>query len=128
MTVKIDGEIMPEAAIEFELSRLVRFYAEHMNEAQIREQMDSLKKRAIEQAIGAKLLINEAARMDIVIPDEEIEVSFRQMVENVGGEAAIKGVMAQQGLDEKGVKENIREGRRVDQLVETLTAGISDPT
>ncbi len=128
MTIKVNGEEIPEAAIEFELSRLIQFYAQHMDEAQIRLQMESLKERALEQAIGAKLLILEASRMDISVSDDDVEKSYSQMVENVGGEAAFKGVMAQQGLDDKAVKENIREGRRVDHLVETLTSGLSDPT
>jgi peptidyl-prolyl cis-trans isomerase C len=128
MKVTVNGEVIQEAAIEFELSRLLRFYAEHMDESQVREQMDSLKARAIDQAIGAKLLILEAAKMDIPVSEDDVEASFKQMIESVGGDVAFKGVMAQQGLDEKGVKDNIKEGRRVDHLVASITAGISDPT
>jgi parvulin-like peptidyl-prolyl isomerase len=128
MTIRVNGEEIPEAAIEFELSRLIQFYAQHMDETQIRQQMDPLKERAVEQAIGAKLLIIEASRMNITVSEDDVEKSYAQMVENVGGEAAFKGVMAKQGLDDKSVKENIREGRRVDHLVETLTSGLSDPT
>ena len=54
--VWIDGEELPQAAIEFELARLVRFYREHAPPESVESQMDVLRRRAVDQAIGAKLL------------------------------------------------------------------------
>lgn len=126
--VKVNGEEIPEAAIEFELERLIRFYAQHMDESQVRAQMDSLKKRAKEQAIGAKLLINEAVRMDIAVSEDEVDGKFNYTVQGAGGEEAFKDMLAQQGYTEQMVRDNIREGCKVDKLVEKITEGLSDPT
>ena len=53
--IRVNGEPLPEAAIRFELDRLVRFYREHLPAEQLNAQMDTLRRRAREQAIGAKL-------------------------------------------------------------------------
>ncbi|OVE74765.1 hypothetical protein BVX97_06595 [bacterium E08(2017)] len=116
MKVTIDGEVLPDAAIEYELSRLLQFYAQHMDEAEVRSQIDVLKSRAVDQAIGAKLLIQEAARMDIAVTEDEVEQSFNAMVEGNGGMATFKGLLAQQGLDEDAVSKSITTKIEIDIL------------
>ena len=51
-TVKVNGQVIPEEAIQFELERLVRFYTEHgVSQEQIRAQLQSLLQKATDQAI-----------------------------------------------------------------------------
>ena len=73
--IKVNGREIPKNAVEFELNRLIRFYAEHgMPEDKIRHELPVLKERAEQQAIGAKLLFDEAARLDIPVSEDEIEI------------------------------------------------------
>lgn len=128
MSVKINGEYIPDAAVEFELGRLIRFYSQHMDASQVREQMDALKKRAVEQAIGAKLLIAEASRLCFKVSEADIDKSLKQMIASAGGDEALAGMMKSQHLTIDAVRENIREGCRVDKLIEKITEGTPDPS
>ena len=128
MAVKVNGDAIPDQAIEFELSRLVRFYSGHMDASEIRKQMDVLKERAKQQAIGAKLLIDEARRLDLHPPDDLVENQVQQMIKEAGGDEAFEEITKKQGLTIDYVRRNVAEGRRVDMLVEKLTEGLDDPT
>ncbi len=90
MSVKINGEIIPDEAIEFELKRLVKFYSQHMPPGEVSKQMELLRKKAKEQAIGAKLLMNEAARLDIRVPPQDIDKKLEEMKKSMGGEKAFR--------------------------------------
>jgi len=128
MSVRVNGEEISAAAIQYELDRLVRFYSEHMSAEQIREQMDLLKEKATEQAVGARLLIAEAARLDIRVAKDHVEESLRRMRQNAGGEEGFQALLERQNLTEDMVRGSIERGRRVDILVGRITEGIADPT
>ncbi len=128
MVLKVNGEIVPEDAVEFELGRLIRFYSQHMNAVEMRKQMDLLRQKAKDQAIGAKLLINLAEKMNFVVTDEEVEKSLQNMIQEVGGEKAFREIICKQRVTEPMVRENIRLGRKVDMLIQKVTEGAKEPT
>lgn len=128
MTIKINGEVLPEVAIQYELERLVKFYSEHVSPEELQSQADILKKRAREQAIGAKLLINETSRLDIKVPAEEIDQRLEAMVKNAGGKAAFARLLKESSSDEAAIRKSIEQGRRVDILVERITQVVPEPT
>jgi len=128
MTLSVNGQTIPPEAIEYELGRLVRFYAEHMSEAQIRSQLPALQKKAREQAVGAKLLLDEAARLDIRVPDDDVAEKLAEVVASTGGPAEFQRVLKAQNMTEAMVRDGIAQGRKVDLLIERQAQGISDPT
>jgi peptidyl-prolyl cis-trans isomerase C len=127
VVVKVNGHVIPREAIEFELGRLVRFYAQHMPEEQVRAQLDALRRKAVEQAIGAKLLIDEALRLDIQVTDAEVEERVQAMAEEAGGVAVLQAGLKKQGVTEAAFRDQLKRGRRVDKLVATVTSGVNDP-
>lgn len=128
-TVKVNGQVIPQEAIQFELERLVRFYAEHgMSQEQIRAQLAELVKKATEQAIGAKLLMDEAHKFDFPVSGAEIDEQVEKIVQQVGGREAFEAALAQQKTSETVFREQLMRGRRVDKLVEKAVAGVADPT
>lgn len=127
--ITVNGEPVPAQAVSFELERLVKFYAQHgMSEEQIRQQLPVLRDRAIEQAIGEKLLFLEADELDIRVSDEEVDQSVFQMAREVGGMGKLRDVLARQKLDEKTLRAQIRRGKRVDKLVEQIVSSSAEPT
>lgn len=128
MTLYVNGAPIPEEAIQYELDRLVRFYSEHMSASEIRSQMDALKRHAKEQAVGARLLVVEAARLDIQVPGDDVRERLDQMIENAGGRPAFDEILRQQGMTEEAVLQSIEQGRKVDLLVDRITEGTPDPT
>lgn len=126
--VRINGEIIPEAAIQYELTRLVKFYARHMSSEQVREQMPLLKEKAKDQAIGAKLLIAEADRLDIQVDDREVDAKLSELVKSCGGRAKFDKMIAAQGVPLDTFRQSLTRGCRVDKLVAKITEGAPEPT
>ncbi len=128
MTIKINGEKIPDEAVQYEYDRLVKFYAEYISAEEIRKQLDTLRAKAKEQAIGAKLLIMEAARLDIKVPQDDINKRLDAMIKNAGGRERFDNLLRQRGLTEDTVRHSIEQGRKVDLLVERITQVVSEPT
>lgn len=128
-TIKVNGQVIPEEAIQFELERLVRFYAEHgMSQEQIRAQLKTLAQQAAQQAIGTKLLLDEAAKLDIPVSDGEVDGQVEKIVQQVGGREAFQTALANQKTTEADFREQLKRGKRVDKLVEQAVAGVNEPT
>jgi len=127
--VKVNGQTIPEEAIQFELERLVRFYTDHgMSQDQIRAQLPSFVQKATEQAIGAKLLLDEASKLDLPVSEAEIDAQVEKIVQQVGGREAFQAALAQQKTTEAAFRVQLKSGKRVDKLVEKAVAGVADPT
>ncbi|MDD2600743.1 MAG: peptidylprolyl isomerase [Kiritimatiellae bacterium] len=127
--VKVNGQIIPEDAIQFELERLVRFYTESgVTEAQIKERLAELVERATEQAIGTKLLMDEAGRRNVPVSEDEIEKQLDKVIEQVGGVDNFKAALAQQQIDEVAFRKQLEQGQRIDSLIQEAAKSVSDPT
>lgn len=125
--VTVDGCPIPPAAFAFEFARLVRFYARHLPEEQLRRQLPLLRERAVEQAIGARLLIAEAERLGIDVPAEDVDSRLAAMAGEAGGAESFAALLARQRLDEASLRAQMLRGRRVDLLVERITSGVPEP-
>lgn len=125
-TVKVGGETIPPEAIEYEFGRLVRFYSQHMPEEQVREQAPLLRKRAVEQAIGAKLLFDQASKLDLVVTAADVDEKAQEMAEQVGDVAKLKEMLKKQGVEEKTFRAQLKNGLRVDKLIAKITEGVPD--
>ena len=128
MTIRVNGEPIPEAAVQYELDRLITFYSGHMSADKIRDQMDALRKRAAQQAVGTKLLVAESRKMEFEVPAIDVDASLKTMVENAGGEEAFARLLQSQNLTLEQIRFSIRQGRKVDMLVAKVTEGAPDPT
>ncbi len=127
--IKVNGQEIPKNAVEFELNRLIRFYAEHgMPEDKIRHELPVLKERAEQQAIGAKLLFDEAARLDIPVSNDEIEERLEEMKAEAHGEERFMDILKKRGTNIVEFRNQLKLGRRVDKLVEQITSGVPEPT
>lgn len=128
MKITVNGIPLPEAAVEFELNRLLRFYSEQMSRDQLEAQLDALRRRAVDQAIGARLLLDRAEAMKLEPDVADIETRIERMEQEAGGAEAFKRALARQKLTIETVREGVRRGRRVDLLVAKITEGVDDPT
>jgi len=128
MAITINGEELPAEAIEFEYRRLLQFYSQHMPPEALKTEVDNLRAKATEQAIGAKLLVDEAQRLDIVVPGERIDKRVNDMIEQMGGREAFEARLAEHGMSEDDLRTNIGQGCKVDILVEQISAEAVEPT
>ena len=128
MAVRVNGDLIPDEAVQYELTRLVKFYAEHVSEQEIRKQMPELQARAREQAIGAKLLMDEALKLDFNVSDEKIEAKLQQVIKDAGGQQNFDELLKKQCATVDQLRTSISQGVKVDMLVERVSSDVSDPT
>ena len=128
-TAIVNGQEISAEAVNFELDRLVRFYMGHgMTMAEIRQNLPKLEAKALDQAIGAKLLLDQAARLDIPVTEKDIDAEVSRVIQQVGGEENYKKALAAQGISEADFRKELEKGARVNMLVNQACAHVADPT
>ncbi len=128
MAITINGQELPTEAIEFEYRRLLQFYSQHMPAEALKAETKNLQKKALEQAIGAKLLIDEAEQLDIKVPADRVEKRISDMIDQIGGREVFEQRLAEQKMTEDALRDNMEQGCKVDILVEKVSEEASEPT
>jgi peptidyl-prolyl cis-trans isomerase C len=128
MAITINGQELPEEAIEFEYKRLLQFYSQHMPAEALKAEVENLKAKAKEQAIGAKLLIDEAQRLDLAVPAERVDKRINDMIEQIGNRETFEARLTEHKMTEDDLRKNIEQGCKVDVLVEKISEGAAEPT
>ena len=122
--VEISGD-----AVQFELDRLVRFYMSHgMTMDEVKRNLPKLEEKALDQAIGAKLLLDRAQELDVPLMAADIDAEVSKVVTQVGGPENYKKALDAQGITEVQFRKELEKGAKVNKLVEQACAGVADPT
>ena len=125
----VNGQEISGEAVQFELDRLVRFYMGHgMSMDEIKQNLPKLEERALDQAVGAKLLLDRAQQLDVPVTGADIDAEVAKVVMQVGGEENFKKALEQQGITEIAFRKELEKGAKVNKLVEQACAGVPDPT
>ena len=128
-TAKVNGQEISAEAVGFEFDRLVRFYMSHgMTPDEIKSNLGELQKRALDQAIGAKLLLERASQLDLPVTAAEIDAEIAKVVEQVGGEENYKKALAAQHITEADFRKELEKGARVNKLVNQACSHVAEPT
>jgi len=122
--VEIAGE-----AVGFELDRLVRFYMGHgMTMEEVKKNLPKLEEKALEQAIGAKLLLDRAAQLELPVTAADIDAEVAKVVTQVGGVENYRKALEAQKISEADFRKELEKGVRVNLLVNQACAHVPDPT
>ena len=125
----VNGVEISEEAVNFELDRLARFYMSHgMTMEEIQKNLPKLQEKALEQAIGAKLLLDRAQQLDIPVTAADIDAEVAKVVTQVGGEDNFKKALEAQGITEVQFRQELEKGAKVNKLVEQACSGVAEPT
>ena len=125
----VNGQEISGEAVQFELDRLVRFYMGHgMSMDEIKQNLPKLEEKALEQAVGAKLLLDRAQQLDVPVTGADIDAEVAKVVMQVGGEENFKKALEAQGITEIAFRKELEKGAKVNKLVEQACAGVPDPT
>ena len=126
---KVNGFEVNKQAVGFELDRLVRFYMSHgMSMQEIKDNLAKLQEKALDQAIGARLLLERSQQLDVPVSAADIDAEVAKVVEQVGGEENFKKALAAQNISEDDFRKEIEKGARVNKLVEQACTGVEEPT
>ena len=124
----VNGEPISREAVQFELDRLVKFYASHgMRQDEIKKNLEKLVDKAQEQAIGAKLLFMRAEQLDLPVSEAAIDAQVARVVQQVGGRESFVRALAAQKISEDDFRRDIAKGCKVDMLVNQACSGVPEP-
>ena len=122
--VEISGD-----AVQFELDRLVRFYMGHgMSMEEVKQNLPKLEEKALDQAIGAKLLLDRAMQLDMPVSTADVDAEVARVVTQVGGEENFKKALEAQGITEVAFRKELEKGAKVNKLVEQACSSVAEPT
>lgn len=125
----VNGQEISQEAVGFELDRLVRFYMSHgMSMEEVKSNLPKLEEKALEQAIGAKLLLDRAHQVELPVTAADIDKEVQKVVEQVGGEENYRKALEAQGVTEEVFRKELEKGARVNMLVGQACAHVADPT
>ena len=125
----VNGQEISGEAVGFELDRLVRFYMSHgMTMEEIKKNLPKLEEKALEQAIGAKLLLDRASQIELPVTAGDVDAEVQKVVMQVGGEENYKKALAAQNITELEFRKELEKGVRVNMLVNQACAHVADPT
>ena len=125
----VNGREIGGEAVKFELDRLARFYLSHgMTMDEVKKNLPRLEEKALEQAIGARLLLDEAARLDIPVSAADVDAEVAKVVDQVGGRESFEKALAAQGVTEEQFRKELEKGAKVNKLVEQACSSVADPT
>ena len=125
----VNGVEIGHGAVQFELDRLMRFYESHgVSKDEIEKSRPILEEKALEQAIGAKLLVDRAQQLDVPVTAGDVEAEVSKVVAQVGGMDNYRSALAAQGLSEEVFRRELERGAKVNKLVAQACLGVSDPT
>ena len=125
----VNGQEIGGEAVRFELDRLVRFYVSHgMTMEEVKKNLPKLEEKALEQAVGAKLLLDQAAKLDVPVSAADVDAEVAKVVAQVGGEDNYRKALAAQGVTEEQFRKEIEKGAKVNKLVEQACSSVADPT
>jgi parvulin-like peptidyl-prolyl isomerase len=126
---KVNGFEVNKQAVGFELDRLVRFYMSHgMTMQEIKDNLPKLQEKALDQAIGARLLLERSQQLDIAVSAADIDAEVAKVVEQVGGEENFRKALAAQNITDEAFRKELEKGARVNKLVEQACTGVEEPT
>jgi hypothetical protein len=125
----VDGVEISEGAVRFEYDRLVRFYKSYgFSDEALKDSASELEAKALDQAIGARLLLNRAVKLDVPVTAEELDAEVEKIIAQVGGVENYRAALSAQGLDENAFKREIEKGAKVNKLVAQVCSLVPDPT
>ena len=125
-TAIVDGFEIGEAAVKFELDRLVKFHG--MSVEEVKKCLPELEEKALDQAIGARLLLVRAMQLDMPVDAADIDAEVSKVVMQIGGPENYKKALAAQGITEDAFRAELAKGAKVNKLVAQACSGVSDPT
>ena len=125
----VNGTVISNEAVSFELDRLVRFYMSHgMTMDEIKKNLPKLEEKALDQAIGAKLLLDRTSQLDIHVSPADIDAEVAKVITQVGGEENYHKALAAQNLSENDFRKELEKGAKVNKLVEQACSNVPEPT
>ena len=87
------------------------------------DQRDRIYRGVLDQLIGYRLLAQESAARKIAVPDADIEARIAEIRKQFPSQEAFTQTLEQRQMTLQGLRDDAREGMRIDRMLEAEMAG-----
>lgn len=127
MALIVNGRMIPDEVIEGEFQVIKAAY-ERMGRVSCCERDPEFRGYARDNVIGRVLLVQEAERRGVEVPEEEVRAEVDRLMEEHGGRAAFLAHAGLSEAEEPLVREDVAARMRVDRLLASLWEGWPGPS
>lgn len=124
----VNDSPIADETIATELQRLMRAGAEHLPADELRKNLPAIKQLAKDMAINRQLLLAEARRRLIEVPEDEVDNILVNLSRPYGDRANFELHLKNINSSPEIVRCDIRRARQVEKLTSLITSAVPDPT
>jgi len=115
---KVDGSEITEAMVLHEIDQMAMVMARRVSPAQMAEKERHFFEQALERSIVMSLLTTTAVKQGVQVPDAELEERIQEIKKQFPDEKKFQETLAAQKMDEKALRDLIRNSLLHDKLLE----------
>ena len=119
VVARVNGEAIDKADFE----RAIRELEGRAGGPVPPDQRDRIFRGVLDQLIGYRLLAQESAARKIVVPDADIEARIAEIRKQFPTQEAFTQTLEQRQMTLQGLRDDAREGMRIDRMLEAEMAG-----
>lgn len=124
----VNGAPIRLEQLQREANALALRLRSRMPPEQIESRRDNIMQQALTQLIHQRLLLENAASLDIEIPNQQIDQALENVVAGLPENATLDTFLTRSGLTEEALRENIRMELAVQQMLRSRIQPQEEPT
>jgi peptidyl-prolyl cis-trans isomerase C len=124
MVARVNGDAISRAELEQAIGELEARAGQPVPA----EQRDQVYRGVLDQIVGYRLLVQESAARTIAVTDTELDARVAEIRQQFDSEEAFQQLLAQRKLTVARLRTDLRDGLRIDRMLETRLAGTSAVT
>lgn len=118
IVVVVNGEAVTEREIERILYPIYEQYRGLYYGDELIKKLEEVRKKVLDQLVDDRLILSEAKRLDIQIPEKDIDARVKEVSKRFPTEAAMEVALTQQGLSLKELRKSYKEQMMVRRLID----------
>ena len=118
IVVVVNGEAITEREIERALAPAFEQYRSIYYGDELIKKLEEVRRKVVDQLVEDRLILSEAKRLDVQIPEKDIEMRVREVARRFPNQDAMEAALAEQGLTLKELKKSYKEQMMVRRLID----------
>jgi parvulin-like peptidyl-prolyl isomerase len=118
IVVVVNGEAVTEREIDRILAPIYEQYRGLYFGDELIKKLEEVRTKVVEQLVEDRLILSEAKRLDVQIPEKDIDSRVKEVAKRFPSEAAMEAALAEQGLSLKELRKSYKEQMMVRRLID----------
>jgi len=128
VAAKVNGEEISLAELNTQVEQLKKQYPTMFEGSDGEGRLLDFKQRLLDNLINAKLVEAAAKEKGVSVTDADVEAQIKQLKAGFQDTAQFEQALKSAGMDEEGLKKQVREQLVTQNLIEKISANAKEPT